>query len=714
MRRCLFTALTAALALAAAVPFASGLVRAGHSGWEWGHPLPQGHTIQALRFQGSVGYAVGDFGTVLRSDDNGVSWSGLSTRVTHDLDLVSVIAADSVVVAGGCAVRRSDNGGTTFTRLPWTPTDEQCAAPVAALAFPSAQRGYLVLDSGAVIRTDDGGSTWTALPGTPVPMPTGVVFTSPDAGVVTSSAGAVYRTADAGVTWTQAAVAPHGLRAIDFFTPARGYAVGEGGTVLESLDSGKTWHAKAAPGAFTLTSIRCATALVCLATTDGGDRLLLTTDGGNSFKPVASTANIYTAAFAAGSHAVAAGAFGETIVSADSGTTWAPTGGRLAGTLTVLRATSPTLAFAAGRAGAVARTTDGGHTWRQLAGTGAEDLTDVSFTDAMRGYALDLFGRVLRTDDGGGSWHRVRVVFRARPQALLTLRGGGVLLIGPHEILRSSRRGAAFTRARGGAAKRAKLFEVDRGGRAIFAYGSRRIAASLNAGRSWNRVRRPRRALLAAVDFVSSNTGFLLEQDGRLWKTRNRGKTWHLLLGTGTDSAIGLSFSSGSRGYLVLSRFGTSSGGYVLRTSDGGRTWRPQLLTNVPLDPGGVDARGRTDYALASDGSIFFTTAGGDLGRRSTVSIATRRKRLRGRRTIRVAGKVSGAAPGSRVQVARRFSGDSGWDYQLATVSPSGRYATTWNLPRSSTFVAQWVGDDDQAGDGSPPMTVRVRRKLAP
>jgi photosystem II stability/assembly factor-like uncharacterized protein len=210
---------------------------------------------------------------------------------------------------------------------------------------------------------------------------------------------------------------------------------------------------------------------------------------------------------------------------------------------------------------------------------------------------------------------------------------------------------------------------------------------------------------------VTSRTGFLLEQDGSLWKTRNRGKTWHLLLGTGTDNAIGLSFSSGSRGYLVLSRFGTNAGGYVLRTGDGGRTWRPQLLTNTALDPDGVDARGATDFALASDGSLFFTTSGGDEGRPSTVSIAAGRRSVSGRGTVRITGKVSGAAPGTRVQVARRFNGDSGWDYRLAAVTASGRYATTWALPRSSTFVAQWIGDDDQAGDGSTPLTVARSRQ---
>lgn len=710
LRRVIISVLTAALALAAAVPLCVGAVRAGHSGWEWASPLPQGHTINALAFGGDAGYAVGDFGTVLKTTDAGATWSGLATGTTGALDRVAVIDADSVVVAGGCTARRSDDGGATFRRLPWWPSDSACPAPIAALAFPTDQRGYVVLVDGAVWRTDDAGATWTGLAGAPVPGATDAAFTSPDAGVIATSAGFIFRTTDAGRSWAPASLAPHGLRGVDFLGTQIGFAVGEGATVLETLDGGATWIERSSDAPLTLTSIRCATVLVCLATTDTGDRLLRTTDGGKTFKAIPSSGDILTAAFAAGSRAVAAGTTGATIVSADLGATWTPVGGRLSGSLTVLRATSATLAFAAGRAGAVARTRDGGRNWQPLAPASTEDLTDLSFADADHGYALDLFGRVLRTEDGGSTWRRVRTGFPARPQAVLALSRARVLLIGPHSILRSSSAGATFTRARSRAARRAKLFEVDRGGKAVFAYGSRRIAVSTNRGRSWKTVRRPRRALLAAVDFVTSRVGFLLEQDGRLWRTRNQGRTWHLLRGTGTDNGIGLSFSSRSRGYLVLSRFGSRPGGYLLRTSDGGRTWRPQLLTGTPLDPDSVAARGASDFALAGDGSLFHTTSGGDAGLPSTVTLSAHLRTRGAPGTIRLTGTVNGAAPGSGVLVSRRFRGESGWDHKLAPVTPSGAFTSSWRLTRTSTFVAQWIGDDDQAGDGSAPLTLKLRR----
>jgi photosystem II stability/assembly factor-like uncharacterized protein len=707
---------SAVLAAAAciAVPAAQAAVGAGHSGWMWADPLPQGHTIRALALRGSLGYAAGDFGTALRTDDGGTTWTALATGVARDLSHVAIADENSVVVAGGCSVRRSDDAGVTFARLPWTASDTRCAAPVAALAFPSEQRGYLVLADGTVERTTDGGSSWNAsdLPsvGGAGGTPTDVSFTSDEEGVVTMSTGAIYRTADGGTSWVLAHVAPHGLFGVDFAGKLTGLAVGEGSSVVETFDGGATWIDRGGDGAVTLTSVSCANALVCLATTDTGDRLLRTTDGGARFDPIPSTGDVLAASFGEGSRAVAAGRFGQIIVSDDGGARWTPIGSRLGGSFTRLRATSRSLAFAAGLDGTIARTTDAGHTWQPVHVSSSQDITDVSFVDPDFGYALDLTGKLLRTDDGGTSWRIVKTGFSASPQAVLALGDGSVLLIGPHGILRSARRGAPFHRIRSQAARRAKIFEIDRAGRALVAYGSRRVAISLNRGRSWKSVRRPPRALVAAVDFVTRRTGFMLEQNGRLWRTRNRGRTWHDLAAIGTDDAIGLAFSSRSNGYLVLSRFGDDARGYLLRTTDGGRTWRPQLITSSPIDADGIAATGATDLALSTDGSLFFTTSGGDEGAPSSVKITTPDRRLRGRRTIRVSGRVAGAAPGSQVLVGRRFRGESGWDHQLATVGANGNFTTTWRNARTTTYVAQWIGDDDQAGDGSRTITVKVAR----
>src|SRR6187200_3527193 len=127
-RRTALAVAVAAALLCAGAPAAPAAVTVGHSGWEWGNPTPQGQTVQAIEFEGARGYAAGWFGTLLSTDDGGTTWQGSATGLTASLDRISLIDSDSLVIGGECALRRSDDGGQTFMRLPWTATDLRCAA----------------------------------------------------------------------------------------------------------------------------------------------------------------------------------------------------------------------------------------------------------------------------------------------------------------------------------------------------------------------------------------------------------------------------------------------------------------------------------------------------------------------------------------------------------------------------------------------------------
>src|SRR3954467_4129556 len=92
---------------------AGASVQVSQSGWQWGNPTPQGNTIRAMDFVAGRGYAIGDDGTALRTDDGGLTWSGLATGTSQDLTRVQAVTPDVVIVlgGGGCVVRRSDDGG---------------------------------------------------------------------------------------------------------------------------------------------------------------------------------------------------------------------------------------------------------------------------------------------------------------------------------------------------------------------------------------------------------------------------------------------------------------------------------------------------------------------------------------------------------------------------------------------------------------------------
>ena len=94
-----------------------------------------------------------------------------------------------------------------------------------------------------------------------------------------------------------------------------------------------------------------------------------------------------------------------------------------------------------------------------------------------------------------------------------------------------------------------------------------------------------------------------------------------------------MSFSDARHGYIVLSRFGDDARGYIIRTSDGGRTWRPQLLTGTPVPPDGVSATDDgIDIALSDGTSLLYTDRGEtpDAARPSASRARARRAAARG------------------------------------------------------------------------------------
>jgi photosystem II stability/assembly factor-like uncharacterized protein len=711
----------AAVLAATAGPVTAG-VSVGHSGWKWGNPLPQGNTIRVLDFNGGTGYAAGEFGTLLKTTDAGATWAGIPTGITSAINRIDVISPQSVVIGGGCSARRSDDGGTTFHRLPFTPSELRCKEDIQSMSFPSSSNGFILLHDGTLLSTSDGGSSFsrrTAIPNTAAKggnqSPTDIFFTSSTNGVaVTSGPGGIYHTVDGGNTWTQAAGAAASFKSVWFADANTGYAVGDASALFTSTDGGATWSQRPLTGAgpANFTSIRCA-GVICLLATDNGSHLVRTTDAGFTGSDVSpSTLPIFAAAFSSPTQAVAAGQDGATVVSGDAGVTFSPipaSGGRIAGPFLRLRAASATEAFAAGRAGTLARTTDGGETWSDLGVPTTGDVIDVSFPTVNTGYALDSTGTLLKSNNGGGSWSLLNTGTQARPASVVALDANRVLLIGPRGVRRSSDGGNTFAAVRSGGIAKAALRDADVARGAVFAYGSKVFYVSTNGGTSWKTVKRPSKNGLRKVDFITSKRGFALDTQGRVWSTSNRGKRWSQLVGTGTLSSYDLAFSASNRGYLAVSSFGIQRGGFLLKTSDGGKTWHPQLVSSHPLSRNGIVASAvQTDFAMDNAGGLFATTTGGDQGAASSLKLKTKSKRVKKKSTIKVTGKLNPASGGEQVVVSARAS-DHGWVHKVLQVAANGTFTTTWRVSLETVFVAQWAGDADHEGAGSKVLKVEVK-----
>src|SRR2546423_10197737 len=134
MRRLILAVLALVLALGAAMTAQAADVTVGHSGWNWGNPLPQGNTLRAVEFDGALGFAAGDFGTLVRTADGGASWTGVRTGTTAPIKTIAIADANTVVAGGGCVLLRSEDSGQTFNRLGFA-----CGGShIVDVAFPNA------------------------------------------------------------------------------------------------------------------------------------------------------------------------------------------------------------------------------------------------------------------------------------------------------------------------------------------------------------------------------------------------------------------------------------------------------------------------------------------------------------------------------------------------------------------------------------------------
>jgi photosystem II stability/assembly factor-like uncharacterized protein len=93
-------------------------------GWFWQNPLPTGNSLKAVNFVNeNVGWAVGDFGTIVKTVNGGEDWVLQKCNLTNDFYGVYFIDSVNGFVVGGHPRYSSDlsgiilktsNGGETW------------------------------------------------------------------------------------------------------------------------------------------------------------------------------------------------------------------------------------------------------------------------------------------------------------------------------------------------------------------------------------------------------------------------------------------------------------------------------------------------------------------------------------------------------------------------------------------------------------------------
>lgn len=208
---------------------------------------------------------------------------------------------------------------------------------------------------------------------------------------------------------------------------------------------------------------------------------------------------------------------------------------------------NPKEGWVCGRWGVMYRTSDGGATWfRQDTGTDVT-LVSVFFADPKNGWAVGDLGTIIRTGDGGKTWIKQKCPV---PSFYLM----DVFFV-------SSTKGWIVT-------EKTHILYTD------------------NGGETWNIQFRDKDYILKAVSFSDPLNGWAVGEFGFTYHTQDGGVHWKHEAGFYGENKETSDIEGGNFLFSVTAvdaqkAWGVGIDGYVVRTLDGGKTWK-EVKTGAP------------------------------------------------------------------------------------------------------------------------------------
>ena len=168
--------------------------------WVWQNPLPQGNELHTVYFaDANTGYAVGEYGIILKTNNGGSSWSA-QTSGTNDW-LISVYFTDpntGYAVGGGGTIIKTSNGGAN-----WSSQISGTGDHLYSVYFTDADSGYAVGNNGTMLKTSNGGSNWSIQTKRTGDHLYSVYFTDANTGYIVGYNGTILKTTNGGVSFIE-------------------------------------------------------------------------------------------------------------------------------------------------------------------------------------------------------------------------------------------------------------------------------------------------------------------------------------------------------------------------------------------------------------------------------------------------------------------------------------------------------------------------------
>lgn len=475
-----------------------------------------------IYFLKSFGYIVGNNGYVLKTTDKGLTWSPVSLGITDNLNSVFVLSPDTIIITSAHRFIKSVDGGNT-----WHSSDIPDYT-INKTFFINSKTGHAACNSGIIIKTNNGGQSWYVTSVThSLSKVIAISFVNKNTGFASCEFNDILKTTDGGEHWVNIANTSETIYSFSFTDEQNGFIAGVYGAVFKTTNGGSTWEclqtSRIYKNIFSLCFLNNNLGFAV------GQRGVIskTTDAGMTWKQYSPTyLNILQLDFLSINTAYAL-AGNELLKTMDGGNTWQNTGApQLTYKTSQFSFVNEYTGYCIAADGFVYKTTNGGTNWTKTNygnGVKSNDLRSIFFADENTGFlscGSDQYS-VYKTEDGGNTWKIISDLAFVQMQFLNAQVGYGRTFNqmyrttdgGKNWILSSYVIDHAITSLH---------FMDEKNG---YLLGDVALLNTHDGGVTWNNVTIPS-GYYDDVRFYSANVGYILDDNGILFKTTNGGKSW--------------------------------------------------------------------------------------------------------------------------------------------------------------------------------------------
>jgi photosystem II stability/assembly factor-like uncharacterized protein len=546
-------------------------------GWQWQNPYLQGNDLNSIVMNGSIGWAVGAQGTVMRTANEGFDWEIVDLGTSENLNCIymaGVAGRGWIVGNNGIVFYTEDNGDT------WV---KQRSGTTEFLNSVTAIEGDCpwICGNDVILKSYDHGENWEWVNSIYHSIFFSIDLKDCDEAWISGMQGLLISTSDEGATWqSHTSGTTNNLYCIDIVANGDYRACGYTGTIIRSSDQGASWVKEYEKTFLFLYNVDTK-GIGGPAYAVGGDGTILETlDGGTTWTQRESGVFTYLndVCFQALMHGVyATGWYGIILRKEDqAGAEFEIMNERPIHFMMGLDFIDKNTGWAVGgkevddieNEGVILHTANGGETW-EVQKTLSDYLMGVDFINENEGWAVGDNGAIRHTINGGQTW----ITQTSPMEGLLT----------------------------------AVFFIDENNGWIVNRDNWGEICHTTNGGNTWTLQTESSPNPFNDVFFINPDTGWVVGMDTTLLRTYDGGQTW---LNCDVDVygnpyLRSVQFIDDQKGWTV------GTGGSILMSNDGGISWQEihtgfsDLLQSVYFtDP-------MNGWAVGTDGNILRTIDGG-------------------------------------------------------------------------------------------------------